>query len=682
MRTYETPGVYFERADASVGGVAPLRTDIAGFVGIAQRGPLGVAVPIESYKQFEAWYGDVVDNGYLAYCARGFFENGGRRVWVVRVASDAASVSGFTMRDTAGPAWRIEASTPGVFGDSLAVRVTEVRRAQTRALVNSIDALRLHARSVAGLARDTLLEVHVGTMTQRVLVADVDAVHRVLVIDRPLAGFAPGARLTVESIAYSMEVFYEGRRIALYEDLSLVARHPRYGPRVLRLPWQTVNVVAPEEPVARSRELADAQQYFRVARNRGATPPPPIVIRELRDRAARDALNLLMDASGADPAPPRLLAGGGDGLAALGVRDFTGERGSPRASDAAWADAHRGLAVLDAVDEVAMLAVPDINIQPRPIPDYAPLPDCVVDHCLPGAPVLVPVPPRRHGDVPPRFGADEIYRVQAAMVEQCELRRDRVALLDPPYDTVAQLTLAASELREWRSRFDSPFATLYAPWLKVVDPLRTQPGRRRGGELTRTIPACGHVAGVYAATDLRTGVHAAPANVPLACVQDASLPIDDERHAMLNTLGINVVRAQPGRGLRMLGARTLSSDTDWRFVNVRRLVSMIERAIDLSIQWAVFEPNDWRTRAKLTLVVGSFLRELWARGAFVGTTPDQAFFVRCDETNNPPDARARGELLMQVGVAPVAPFEFIVLRIGRDVNGFAVREAEPMDAAA
>ncbi len=126
----------------------------------------------------------------------------------------------------------------------------------------------------------------------------------------------------------------------------------------------------------------------------------------------------------------------------------------------------------------------------------------------------------------------------------------------------------------------------------------------------------------------------------------------------------------------------MSSDTDWRFVNVRRLMSMLEKAIDLSIQWAVFEPNDWRTRTKLALVVGSFLREWWALGAFVGTTPEQAFYVRCDDGNNPADARARGELLMEIGVAPSVPFEFIVLRIGRDANGFAIREVEPVEAVA
>ena len=684
MRTYETPGVYFERADASGGGVAPLRTDIAGFVGITRAGPLRIAVPVESYRQFSAWYGGAIDNGYLAYCARAFFENGGRRMWVVRVASDAASTAGLTLADSAGPAWRVEASTPGVHGNDLAVRVTEVRRAQTRAARDAVDASCVYADVLAGFEPYTLVEIRGATAPpQRACVAALVPSRRALQLDRALGGIAPGERVAVESVAYSIEVFDTGRRAALFEDLSLVPRHPRYGPMLLRMPWQMPDVRAPEIPLDASVQFAAAEQFFRVARNRGAVAPPPIVVRELRDAPARNALRLLVNAQGAQALPPARLHGGADGLAALTVGDFIGAVAAPGDGDAVWAQGHRGLAVLDAVEEVALLAIPDIHIQPRPAPGYAPAPECVVDPCLPAPPLGAAVYPPSVGDLPPRFGDEAIALVQAAMVEQCERRRDRIALLDPPADAVTRLTFAMSALREWRQRFDSAFATLYAPWLAVVDPLRAVPGRRAaGGALTRAIPPSGHVAGVFAALDLMRGVHVAPANVPLNWVQDATLPLDDVRHGLLNALGINAIRAQPGRGLRVLGARTLASDTSWRFVSVRRLVSMIERAIERSIQWAVFEPNDWRTRAKLALVVGSFLEEWWQRGAFIGATPQEAYYVRCDESNNPAPTRDLGELLLEVGVAPTVPFEFIVLRIGRDANGFAIREDDPVPAAA
>jgi uncharacterized protein len=135
-----------------------------------------------------------------------------------------------------------------------------------------------------------------------------------------------------------------------------------------------------------------------------------------------------------------------------------------------------------------------------------------------------------------------------------------------------------------------------------------------------------------------------------------------------------VIRALPGRGLRILGARTVSSDPDWRFVNVRRLLIMLEKAIDRSVQWAVFEPNDRITRAKLTLSLTSFLLALWQRGALMGDSPDAAFRVRCDEENNPPAARDNGQLLAEVKVAPSQPFEFVVLRVGRVNNEFRTTE--------
>ncbi|MBP1202416.1 phage tail sheath protein FI [Duganella sp. 1411] len=670
MRVYETPGVYYERADASGGGIAALRTDVAGFVGIAQRGPLGIAVPVESARQFEAWFGAPIDNGYLAYCARAFFENGGRRMWAVRVASAAASSAALTLEDGAGPAWRIEASSPGVWGNNLSVRVTESRRAQTRATVDAVDPARLLVADGAGFGRASLVECQAGPVRERAVLAAPDATAGALALARPLALFAPNSRLRVETIAYAIEVFDGGRLIALYDDVSLIPEHPRYGPLLLKQPWQTPDLRQPELDNRRAPEPDLALDYFRAARNRGAIAPPAIVIRELRTPAARDALTLLAGAGGAAPAAPVPLAGGADGLAALAVADFVGADQPPGAASAALAAARSGIAALAPVEEIALLAVPDIHIQPRQPNPLRPPAGCVADPCLP-LPVLPPAPrPPAVGDLPPRFTLAQIYQVQAAMVAQCEGRRDRVALLDAPFDTCNRLSFSVNELRVWRSRFDTRFGALYAPWLLVVDPARA--GATPARAPTRAVPPSGHVAGLCAAIDLRAGVHVAPANVPLLWAQDASLAFDDARHGELNMLGVNLLRALPGRGVRVLGARTLSSDPDWRFVNVRRLMSMIAKAIDLSIQWAVFEPNDWHTRAKLSMVIGSFLRGLWARGALVGAAADEAYYVRCDDSNNPPGTRERGQLLVQVGVAPSVPFEFIVLRIGRDANGFAM----------
>jgi phage tail sheath protein FI len=680
MPGYQTPGVYYERVDSDAGGIAALRTDIAGFVGIAARGPLHLAVPVESYRQFQTWFGDVIDNGYLAYSARAFFENGGRRLWVVRVGSEATSTATLSLPHGDGtPAWRVDAASPGVAGNDISVRLVEVRRVQQRGSADNGDMRRLRLGSIAGIGAYTLIEIWQGALAiDRRIVRAVDAIESRVTLDQPVAGLAPGTAVRVESIAWSLEVYELGRLIGVFEDLSLVPEHARYGPAVLKQPWQSVDPRDPEaEPAAAASD--QALKYFRSARGRGLLAPPPVVLRELRDEARRLA-PLLLAAGARVPAP---LTGGADGLAALTVMDFAGAPVPADASDLLRAQSRRGLRALEPVEEIGVLAVPDINIQPREPQRFVPPPPCEVDGCLP-PPLTAPLPRPAPavGDLPPRFDFDSIYRVQAVMITQCEMLRDRVALLDAPFDTCNGAGRLASELRAWRRRFDSRFAALYAPWLDVVDPLAVRPGAARDRKLTRAIPPSGHVAGIIAATDFRRGVHAAPANVPLNWAQSVSLDIDDERHGLLNELGVNVIRAQAGRGLRPLGARTVCSDPDWRYLNVRRLMSMIGKSIDASIQWAVFEPNDWRTRTRLVLVISSFLQELWSRGALAGASPEQAYFIRCNESNNTPDGRERGELVIDVGVAPTVPFEFIVLRVGRDANGFAISESEPRSAAA
>jgi phage tail sheath protein FI len=183
------------------------------------------------------------------------------------------------------------------------------------------------------------------------------------------------------------------------------------------------------------------------------------------------------------------------------------------------------------------------------------------------------------------------------------------------------------------------------------------------------------VAGAFAGSDQLVGVHKAPANSALTWVQDVAMAIDATLHGELNDAGINAIRTLPGRGVRILGARMLSSDPDWRFLNVRRLFIMIRRALRLACRWAVFEPNSPVTRAKLHLSLTSFLVALWQRGALVGKSPQEAFFVKCAD-NNPPETRDRGELIAEVGVAPSVPFEFVVVRISREDNQFHLTELE------
>jgi phage tail sheath protein FI len=657
MASYSTPGVYYERADVGAPPIAPLRTDVAGFVGIARQGPVHLAVPIDSWRQFQAWFGEFTGAGYLAYGVRAFFECGGVRAWVVRVSSPTVAAAEFVVGTATVPrAWRIAASSPGVWGNDLDARLVATHRAQTRSRPAQSMPEYTTVESVAGFVRGSHVRVPISpALVVYRIVSFVDVVEKRLYWIHPdprerrpweqaLTGLDLNDALVLESVEYTLLMRRDGRLAARYEDLSLVPEHPRYGPALVPgLPSPPPDERGWSVPLA----------------------PPPVAIRDDRDDLASIAVSEPLDV--ADDFQP--LTGGADGLAALSVRDFIGEPWSPFDTDLVNAERRRGLRALERAREVALVAVPDIHIQPVPPPEQRPLPPCEPDPCLPPPPPAPAAPqPRAIGDLPPRFDEDEIFRVQAAMIEHCETCRDRVAILDPPYDMARDPRLGLAGIRAWRRRFDSSFAALYFPWSVVSDPLRL------GGSPTRAIPPSGHVTGFIAATDIRVGVHKAPANGPLAWLQALTVPIEDEWHGVLNDSHVNAVRAFRGRGLRIFGARTLATDSDWRFLNVRRLLLMIEEAIMLASQWAVFEPNDATTRARLHLSLTSFLLELWRRGALAGATPQESFFVRCDEETNPPEVRNCGELVAEVGVAAVKPFEFVVLRVGRVQNQFEIYE--------
>jgi phage tail sheath protein FI len=308
-------------------------------------------------------------------------------------------------------------------------------------------------------------------------------------------------------------------------------------------------------------------------------------------------------------------------------------------------------------------------VRPIELNPFAPPPPCVPDLCIENPPPDPdPVPPQIP-DMPPLFGKSELFRIQSEMILQCELKRDRFALLDPPFEASQGDLAGIREVAEWRARFDTMFSSLHFPWVKVLDPLREVTGT------TRLIPPSGHVAGCIAKTDLEIGVHKAPANVELNWALDSGIELNEEQHGLLNSAGVNAIRNLGSRGYRVQGARTMSSDICWRYINVRRLMSMIEKALEVALQWAVFEPNDILTRARATMSITFFLVGLHESGALAGATPDESFYVKCDLENNPASSRDLGQLIVEVGIAPSKPFEFIVVRVGRVREAFEVTEA-------
>ena len=259
---------------------------------------------------------------------------------------------------------------------------------------------------------------------------------------------------------------------------------------------------------------------------------------------------------------------------------------------------------------------------------------------------------------------EQVHGIMELMVSMCEGSAsgdapnppNRMVVFDPPPDRTKP-----QDVVEWLQSFNrrSMFAALYYPWIKVPNP--------RNGGRPILVPPCGHMMGVWGRTDETRGVYKAPANEVPKGVIGLGYDTNFREQELLNPLGINCIRNFPNRGIRIWGARTLvePDKTEWRYISVRRLVSYIEKSIELGTQWAVFEPNDEDLWARVRRTVNNFLERIWREGALFGTTPDQAFFVKCDAENNPPETMILGRLYIDVGVCPVRPAEFVIFRISQ-----------------
>jgi Bacteriophage tail sheath protein len=237
--------------------------------------------------------------------------------------------------------------------------------------------------------------------------------------------------------------------------------------------------------------------------------------------------------------------------------------------------------------------------------------------------------------------------VNKKVIDHCEKLRFRFAVVDP------EKSVDVTNFQP-RSATDTKYAALYYPWIAISDP---QTGARK------EVPPGGHVLGVYARTDAERGVFKAPANETLRGVLELTADIDDGKQDTLNPRGINAIRQFPERGIRVWGARTLTSDALWKYVSVRRLFIFLERSIYEGTQWVVFEPNDYRLWARVIDTIRLFLRTQWRLGALFGRTEEEAFFITCDRTTMTQDDILNGRLICEIGIAPVRPAEFVVFRI-------------------
>jgi uncharacterized protein len=318
------------------------------------------------------------------------------------------------------------------------------------------------------------------------------------------------------------------------------------------------------------------------------------------------------------PAAGNVSLGGGSASAApasIEAADYVGDVAN-----------RTGFGALEAIEDITMVAVPDLTSAYE----------------------------RGH------ITAEDFKAVQLSMVGHCELMGDRMAILDPPPG------LNAQQIKEWRveqAGYDSKYAALYWPRIKVLDPASGK---------NIFVPPSGHIAGLWARTDAERGVHKAPANDVIRGAIELEINITKGENDLLNPEGVNCIRAFPGRGIRVWGARTLSSDPAWKYINVRRLFNYLEKSIQNNTDWIVFEPNDRDLWAKIRRTIAGFLVMEWRKGALFGSTPDEAFFVKCDDETNPAEAIDLGQVTCQIGVAPVKPAEFVIFQLQQLPSGVSL----------
>ncbi len=655
------PGLYEDRP--AVARLAEVHMDVTAFIGLAERGPLDRAVALTSFEDYLAWFGAPGGGRMLGQAVHGFFANGGRRCLVARAADIANATRArwqapCLARDVPGfPAPVLGARDPGAWGNRLSVRITFALRSAGLVAAPGVAWPHVALGDPGLVSGATLRRVRVsgGALIEEVgLIESVERLPGGLRVALVSGLTDPGAELPrVAEVRWDLQLSASGL-VERFPDLALSPLHPRHAPRVLEGGdglGAGSRLVSMENPgdrlLPRADLLKSGQSVFQLV--------------------AEDV------AAGGDRAAP-----GGDAALTTGVAVF-------------FAPGETGLTpfeLLDAHDEasetepVSLVAIPDLVhvrsaetalLPPDPPSGASAL---VFGLCAPPASVGGAAPPTEYPLLAiTRPGAlAETRERQAELVRLCEgreLARDaghatswgRVALLDLPPG------LTAGDIVLWRQsvRSDRGCAALYAPYLRAApaeDPLAP----------LLTVPPCGPVAGIVARLERERGAAFAPANAPVRSVvslfRDGLLP----DAGFLHEARVNLIRPTE-KGLHLLGSRTTSDDVEWTHLSVRRLLHWLERQLALDTRWAVFEPNGRILWSRLVRGVEHRLDGLVSAGALAGRTRETSYFVRCTSATAPAD-RDAGRVVVEVGVAPSVPSEFVVFTLVQgDGGGGLVEEA-------
>lgn len=631
MPEYLAPGVFVEEVSFRSKSIEGVATSTTGCAGLAAWGPVcytdgSITAPntceprlITSFREFETVYGGldslaILDNDqvgststprlpYLAHAARAFFENGGQRLYVSRVFTELDNGVAITGRD----AWGIASATVAV--SDLSARW----QARWPGVMGNMFVQPIISRTKNIATTDNTGFVQASGIL-RGAVVEVTAPGGTAPVGNAPTTLGDLRVVSVDAAGVQTFVQQDGSAPALAAN-SIVQR--------LQL---TIRVVMVDR-VDEYAEIATAPEQKRyVGRILDFNDPEdencPIWL-DWDPEPAATAENLgflpavllhnLRGQTPADESYGERLSGGHDGML-LSPNGLGGREADPDDPDLKAT----GLEALGEIDDIAIVMAPDT------------------------------------GDMRDSL----VSRVAAQrLVTHAEKEKYRIAVVGGP------LNSSLNEIRDFRGQFDSSYAAIYYPWIKVFDPNE----RFSQGSPPRqlALPPSGFITGIYARNDINRGVHKAPANEVIRGLTKFEININKPRNEVINPEGTNALRFFDGRGFRVWGARTMSSDPEWKYVNVRRLFIFIEHSIDLATQWAVFEPNNVRLWGNIRRMVEDFLLVQWRDGALLGAKPEDAFFVRCDRTTMTQNDLDNGCLICLIGIAPVKPAEFVIFRIGQ-----------------
>ena len=641
MPEYLSPGVYVEEVSFRSKSIEGVPTSTTGFAGLTRTGPVQYVVDgsslrgpdaseprlITSFTEFERVYGGLdpmtVDGDeripYLAHAARAFFMNGGSRLYVSRVfyTDDTTTDAGWGIATrplavNSAPAtqaaWR--ARWPGKFGEVL-IQVNTVRGKNVGFVFPATPGDPLHkdlwGRQAKGMRSGGIVEV-LPAATSPLPIGNAT-------LDRD--------KLRVVRVDPTT-----GRQT--FEDHTGAAQ-PLNADDILQPVTLQVVVHAEDERLDVYNDLggdpADRRYIGKILQKNRPEDEDAIVWLDYGGYDPQDLTNTGFQVNGANGidlivalqgnTSPRL-TGGSDGKMPLPDDGLLTLEGKEADLDHPEVKA-TGLAALEEIEDLAIVALPDGSTYPDE------------DSCFLAAQALI-----RHAEAPKAY---------------------RIAIVDGRQHS------SMTGIREFRGRFDTTYGALYHPWIEIFDP--TERPAQGAPPRRLLLPPSGFVAGIYARSDVQRGVFKAPANEVVSGLTRFEANINKGRQDVLNPEGINALRFFHGRGNRVWGARTMSSDPEWKYVNVRRLFIFLEHSIDKSTQWAVFEPNNERLWANIRFTIEDFLLVQWKSGALLGSKPEEAYFVRCDRTTMTQNDLDNGRLICLIGVAPTKPAEFVIFRIGQ-----------------